>query len=160
MRILLIEDDPIVGEAVLLALEGAAYGVDWAKDAASAAELIDTNQHQALLLDLGFDPGHVLNARMDPAEIGYDRAKTNEAPLDIAFIPLDDKPTYSLLQKAETTAVFQLESRGMKELIKKLKNDPQTRSTPVIFLAAMAQTAEKAADEGIERVKTIFTTFK
>jgi two-component system OmpR family response regulator len=53
MRILLIEDDPIVGEAVLLALKGAAYGVDWAKDAASAAELIDTNQHQALLLDLG-----------------------------------------------------------------------------------------------------------
>ncbi|MFJ4194990.1 DNA polymerase III subunit alpha [Pseudomonas sp. NPDC089534] len=55
--------------------------------------------------------------------INRDRAKTNEAPLDIAFIPLDDKPTYSLLQKAETTAVFQLESRGMKELIKKLKPD-------------------------------------
>jgi two-component system OmpR family response regulator len=53
MRILLIEDDPIVGEAVLLALKGAAYGVDWAKDAAPAAELIDTNQYQALLLDLG-----------------------------------------------------------------------------------------------------------
>ncbi|OLF56142.1 DNA polymerase III subunit alpha [Pseudomonas chlororaphis] len=55
--------------------------------------------------------------------INRDRAKTGEAPLDIAFIPLDDKPTYSLLQKAETTAVFQLESRGMKELIKKLKPD-------------------------------------
>lgn len=57
------------------------------------------------------------------ATINRDRAKTGEAPLDIAFIPLDDKPTYSLLQKAETTAVFQLESRGMKELIKKLKPD-------------------------------------
>jgi DNA polymerase-3 subunit alpha len=55
--------------------------------------------------------------------INRDRAKVNEPPLDIAFIPLDDKPTYSLLQKAETTAVFQLESRGMKELIKKLKPD-------------------------------------
>ncbi|KNC06285.1 DNA polymerase III subunit alpha [Pseudomonas coleopterorum] len=55
--------------------------------------------------------------------INRDRAKVNEAPLDIAFIPLDDKPTYQLLQKAETTAVFQLESRGMKELIKKLKPD-------------------------------------
>jgi DNA polymerase-3 subunit alpha len=43
--------------------------------------------------------------------------------VNIDFIPLDDKPTYSLLQKAETTAVFQLESRGMKELIKKLKPD-------------------------------------
>ncbi|AKJ98737.1 DNA polymerase III subunit alpha [Pseudomonas brassicacearum] len=55
--------------------------------------------------------------------INRDRAKAGEEPLDIAFIPLDDKPTYSLLQKAETTAVFQLESRGMKELIKKLKPD-------------------------------------
>ncbi|ROL65317.1 DNA polymerase III subunit alpha [Pseudomonas protegens] len=55
--------------------------------------------------------------------INRDRAKVGEEPLDIAFIPLDDKPTYSLLQKAETTAVFQLESRGMKELIKKLKPD-------------------------------------
>jgi DNA polymerase-3 subunit alpha len=55
--------------------------------------------------------------------INRERAKVDEPPLDIAFIPLDDKPTYSLLQKAETTAVFQLESRGMKELIKKLKPD-------------------------------------
>jgi DNA polymerase-3 subunit alpha len=51
------------------------------------------------------------------------RAKTGGEPLDINFIPLDDQPTYRMLQKAETTAVFQLESRGMKELIKKLKPD-------------------------------------
>ena len=51
------------------------------------------------------------------------RAKTGGEPLDINFIPLDDQPTYQMLQKAETTAVFQLESRGMKELIKKLKPD-------------------------------------
>ena len=43
--------------------------------------------------------------------------------VDIDRIPLDDKKTYDMLQKAETTAVFQLESRGMKELIKKLKPD-------------------------------------
>ena len=55
--------------------------------------------------------------------INREQAKKNLPPLNIDFIPLDDKPTYSLLQKAETTAVFQLESRGMKELIKKLKPD-------------------------------------
>lgn len=55
--------------------------------------------------------------------INRDRAQANEPPLDIDFIPLDDKPTYQMLQRAETTAVFQLESRGMKELIKKLKPD-------------------------------------
>ncbi|MGV8844216.1 MAG: DNA polymerase III subunit alpha [Pseudomonas sp.] len=55
--------------------------------------------------------------------INRERAKVDEPPLEIEAIPLDDKATYSLLQKAETTAVFQLESRGMKELIKKLKPD-------------------------------------
>jgi len=43
--------------------------------------------------------------------------------IDINTIPLDDKKTYDLLKRAETTAVFQLESRGMKELIKKLQPD-------------------------------------
>ncbi|MCQ4348478.1 DNA polymerase III subunit alpha [Pseudomonas stutzeri] len=55
--------------------------------------------------------------------INRERAKKGQEPLNIDFIPLDDKPTYQLLQRAETTAVFQLESRGMKELIKKLKPD-------------------------------------
>ncbi len=43
--------------------------------------------------------------------------------IDIARIPLDDKATYALLKNAETTAVFQLESRGMKDLIKRLQPD-------------------------------------
>jgi DNA polymerase-3 subunit alpha len=43
--------------------------------------------------------------------------------IDIVNLPLDDKATYDLLKRAETTAVFQLESRGMKELIKRLQPD-------------------------------------
>ena len=43
--------------------------------------------------------------------------------VDIAAIPLEDKKSFRSLQAAETTAVFQLESRGMKELIKRLKPD-------------------------------------
>ena len=39
--------------------------------------------------------------------------------LDINRIPLEDAPTYQTLQSAQTTAVFQLESRGMKDLIKR-----------------------------------------
>ena len=45
------------------------------------------------------------------------------AKIDITQLPLDDKPSYDLLKRAETTAVFQLESRGMKELIKRLQPD-------------------------------------
>ncbi len=43
--------------------------------------------------------------------------------LDMSLIPLDDVKTYSLLKHCQTTAVFQLESRGMKELIARLKPD-------------------------------------
>ncbi|KXI27507.1 DNA polymerase III subunit alpha [Paraglaciecola hydrolytica] len=43
--------------------------------------------------------------------------------VDISAIPLVDAKCFKLLQNAETTAVFQLESRGMKELIKRLRPD-------------------------------------
>ena len=45
------------------------------------------------------------------------------APIDISAIPLDDVKTFQLLQRCATTAVFQLESRGMKELIGRLHPD-------------------------------------
>lgn len=51
------------------------------------------------------------------------REKNGEPPLDIAAIPLDDKKSFDMLQRSETTAVFQLESRGMKDLIKRLQPD-------------------------------------
>ncbi|MDU7649020.1 MAG: DNA polymerase III subunit alpha, partial [Klebsiella michiganensis] len=51
------------------------------------------------------------------------REKNGEGPLDIAAIPLDDKKSFDMLQRSETTAVFQLESRGMKDLIKRLQPD-------------------------------------
>ncbi|MFC1612547.1 DNA polymerase III subunit alpha [Patescibacteria group bacterium] len=41
--------------------------------------------------------------------------------IDIEKIPLDDKKTFELLARAETTGVFQLESAGMKRYIKELK---------------------------------------
>ncbi|MGB0765993.1 MAG: DNA polymerase III subunit alpha, partial [Luminiphilus sp.] len=47
----------------------------------------------------------------------------NGGTLDIGNIPLDDSDVFSLLKSGETTAVFQLESRGMKDLIKRLQPD-------------------------------------
>ena len=48
---------------------------------------------------------------------------THDDLVDITTIPRDDLASYVLLKNGLTTAVFQLESRGMKELIKKLKPD-------------------------------------
>lgn len=47
--------------------------------------------------------------------------KVNKVDIDIDTIPLDDLKTYELLQRGETTGVFQLESAGMKRYLKELK---------------------------------------
>ncbi|MCK3657684.1 DNA polymerase III subunit alpha [Pasteurellaceae bacterium Pebbles2] len=56
----------------------------------------------------------MINARME---------KEGKPPVRIESIPLDDPEAFKVLLAAETTAVFQLESRGMKDLIKRLKPD-------------------------------------
>ena len=66
--------------------------------------------------------------------INEEREAGGEQLLDIDHIPLDDKATYELMQRGETTAVFQLESRGMKELIRKLGPD---RFEDIVALVAL-----------------------
>ncbi len=51
------------------------------------------------------------------------RRGRGDPPLDLEALPLDDRATYDLLRRAETTAVFQLESRGMRDLMRRLKPD-------------------------------------
>lgn len=55
--------------------------------------------------------------------INTHRARVQEAPLDIASLPLDDVKAYELFARGETVAVFQFESRGMRELLKRAKPD-------------------------------------
>jgi DNA polymerase III subunit alpha len=47
--------------------------------------------------------------------------KIKKQKIDIENIPINDKQTYKLLQRAQTTSVFQLESSGMKKWLKELK---------------------------------------
>jgi DNA polymerase-3 subunit alpha len=47
--------------------------------------------------------------------------KTTGDIIDIDTLPMDDKETFALLQKGDTTGVFQLESSGMKRYLKQLK---------------------------------------
>jgi len=66
--------------------------------------------------------------------INQHRSSLNEELLDIAKLPLDDKPTYEVLKQGNTTAIFQLESSGMKELIKNLKPDRFNDITALVAL--------------------------
>ena len=66
--------------------------------------------------------------------INRSRARPDEPPLAIDQLPIDDAPTYALLKSCKTTAMFQLESRGMKDLINRLKPD---RFEEIVALVAL-----------------------
>ena len=53
MRILLVEDDRMIGKAVVQALKDAAYAVDWVCDGTSAEDALATGEYQLVILDLG-----------------------------------------------------------------------------------------------------------
>ena len=54
--------------------------------------------------------------------------------VDLTILPLDDVPSYQLLAKADTVGVFQLESTGMRESLKRLKPD---RFEDIIAMVAL-----------------------
>lgn len=74
-----------------------------------------------------------------------------EQNFDINLIPLNDSKTYELLKKGETTAVFQLESRGMKELIKRLKPDCFEDIIALVALFRPGPLQSGMVDDFIER---------
>lgn len=55
--------------------------------------------------------------------INQQRKQKSEDPIDINLIPLNDTLTFQLLKACQSTAVFQLESHGMRDLIKRLQPD-------------------------------------
>ena len=66
--------------------------------------------------------------------INAERHARDEPPLPVPLAPpLDDPAVYKLLGQGETTAVFQLESRGMRQLIRKLR--PREFNDLVVLLA-------------------------
>ena len=70
---------------------------------------------------LGLRTLTILNMAVDNANA--ERALTGLEPLVLETLPLNDKATFDLLKSANTTAVFQLESRGMKDMLKQAKPD-------------------------------------
>nr|WP_291513507.1 DNA polymerase III subunit alpha [Abyssibacter sp.] len=59
---------------------------------------------------------------------------TMDTPIDLDTLPLDDGKTFELLRAADTAAVFQLESTGMRRLMKELKPD---RFEDIVALVAL-----------------------
>lgn len=76
-KILLVEDDPMIGEAVVNALADAGKAADWARSGWEATGFLSENKYDALLLDLGL-PG-----KDGMSVLRELRAKDSETPVVI-----------------------------------------------------------------------------
>jgi DNA polymerase-3 subunit alpha len=72
-------------------------------------------------------------------------------PLDIGAIPTDDTDSYELIKSGATTAVFQLESRGMKDLIRRLQPDRFADIVALVALFRPGPLQSGMVDDFIER---------
>ncbi|MGZ9057842.1 MAG: response regulator, partial [Burkholderiaceae bacterium] len=75
MRVLVVEDDSMIGEAVVAGLAADGYAVDWVRDGRSAELSIGTHPYSLVLLDIGL-PGRdgiqvlkTLRARKDDVPV-------------------------------------------------------------------------------------------
>lgn len=75
MKVLLVEDDAMIGENIQIALDGEGIAVEWVRDGVAAETALATHTYDALLLDLGL-PGK------DGADVLYGlRTRGNNIPV-------------------------------------------------------------------------------
>lgn len=77
--------------------------------------------------------------------------KCQNIDVDINHIPLDDKPTYDMLIRGETVGVFQLESQGMTNLVKKLQPDVFEDLGALVALFRPGPLGSGMVDEFVDR---------
>jgi DNA polymerase-3 subunit alpha len=79
------------------------------------------------------------------------RAQEGLPPVVIDQLPLDDTGTYALLKACKTTALFQLESRGMKDLIQRLQPDSFEEIVALVALFRPGPLQSGMVDDFINR---------
>ena len=103
-------------------------GANKEEDVSTQYEMKNLEMIGLLKMDfLGLKNLSVIDGAVDIIHKRYDKS------FDINTIPLDDKKTFELLGKGKTNGVFQLESTGMKEILKKL--EPEYFSDIIALLA-------------------------
>ncbi len=83
--------------------------------------------------------------------INAQRAAHNEPPLVIEHLPIDDPATYAWLKSCRTTALFQLESRGIKDLIQRLQPDTFEEIVALVALFRPGPLQSGMVDDFINR---------
>ena len=82
MRVLLVEDDRMIGAAISLALQDAAYAVDWVIDGESALDAVKDERYDLVLLDLGLP-------KLDGLDI-LQRFRKTQPPLPVIIVTARD----------------------------------------------------------------------
>ena len=72
MRILLVEDDPMVGDGLQSALKQGGYSVDWVKNGVDAFESAITNDYKLIVLDMGLPEKSGMDVLKDLRERSVD----------------------------------------------------------------------------------------
>lgn len=72
MRLLLVEDDEILGSGIHTALTGAGYAVDWVKDGLAAGNFLNAEQYSLVILDIGLPKKSGLEVLKDIRSAGRD----------------------------------------------------------------------------------------
>jgi DNA-binding response OmpR family regulator len=111
--ILVVEDDPILGRSVVVALEMTGYKVHWARDLASAKKLAEETRLNLILLDLGLPDGSGLEL------LRKVRARDTEIPIVILTAQTDEDSVVQGLESGATDYVRK--PFGKRELLARLK---------------------------------------
>lgn len=127
MRILVVEDDKIIGDGLLTALKLEGYAVDWAEDKESATLAFETHSYDMLLMDIGLPDGSGLDLL---AEV---RAKKSEVP--ILMLTAYDKTNYKvkgLDTGADDYLIKPFKLDELKARIRALHRRREGRSQPLL----------------------------
>lgn len=82
MRVLLVEDDALLGDAIQAGLKQSGYAVDWMKDGVSADHALGTEPYAAVVLDLGLP-------RLSGMEV-LRRLRSRNAPIPVLILTARD----------------------------------------------------------------------
>ena len=156
MRVLLIEDDRMIGTAIQQALKDAAYAVDWVTDGETAIHVAESEAYELALLDLGLpkaDGRDVLRrlralGRRLPVIIVTARDSVDDR-IDGLDLGADDyliKPFEIRELLARMRAVLRREGSGSQPLLsnRKLSLDPATREASFLGQTALLTAREFA----------------
>jgi DNA polymerase-3 subunit alpha len=100
------------------------------------------------LLKMDFLGLRTLTVISDALKIIEDR---KQIKLDLEHLPLDDQPTYDMLSACETTGVFQLESSGMRHILKGMKPQRFEDLVPLVALYRPGPIKSGMVDDFISR---------